>query len=235
MGRFVAYYRVSTQQQGRSGLGLAAQREAVLGYVGKGDLLAEFTEVESASYNKRRRSRKPRRPQLDAALRHCRATGATLVVAKLDRLARDLEFVTNVMNSGVEFIAVDFPAANRLMIQVLAAFAEYESRCTSERTTAALQAAKARGQRMGNPNGAAAPRRAAVTNVEAVHFVRDDAQERAKALADMVRDIRKGGVTSLPGIAAELTKRGAKTARGGRWHPSSVSRLLARVDGMTVK
>jgi DNA invertase Pin-like site-specific DNA recombinase len=222
MKRFTAYYRVSTAKQGRSGLGLAAQRETVLGYVGGADnLTAEFTEVESGG--------KSDRPQLAAALRHCRATGAVLVVAKLDRLARDVAFLSNLMNSGAEFVAVDFPEANRLTLHIMAAVAEYERRITSERTRAALQAAKARGQRLGNPHGAEALRRADRGNSAAVQAVQAKAQERAVTLHDMVRDIQAVGVTSLAGIAAELTQRGARTARGGLWHASSVKRLLTRL------
>lgn len=229
MAKFVAYYRVSTQKQGVSGLGLEAQRAAVLGYVGQRSLLAEFTEVESGSRNRRRRTRRPSRPELAAALRHCKATGAVLVVAKLDRLARDVAFVTNLMDSGVEFVAVDFPQANRLMIQVVSAFAEYESECISQRTKAALQAVKARGKSLGNPNGAASLRRASVTNEEAVHFAKDIAQTHANTLRDMVADIRSGGVSTLSGIAHELERRGARTARGGRWSATQVGRLLARL------
>lgn len=221
MRRYVAYYRVSTAKQGRSGLGLAAQRETVQAYIGDGQLVAEFTEVESG--------RKADRPQLAAALRHCRATGATLVVAKLDRLARDVAFLSNLMNSGADFIAVDFPEANRLTLHILAAVAEYEARCTGERTRAALQAAKARGQRLGNPHGAAALQRANRGNTDALRAVMDQANARAETLADMVTDIQRGGTTTLSGIAAELERRGAKTARGGRWHAGSVRRLLDRL------
>ncbi len=222
MKRYVAYYRVSTAKQGRSGLGLAAQRETVLAYVGGvANLVAEFTEVESG--------RKVDRPQLAAALRHCKATGAVLVVAKLDRLARDVGFLSNLMDAGAEFVAVDFPEANRMMVQFLAVVAEYESRIASERTRAALKAAKARGQRLGNPNGAAALARAGKGNVAAVHAVQSMADERAGNLLDMVQDIQAGGVSTLSGIALELSNRGAKTARGGRWHPASVQRLLTRL------
>lgn len=222
MKRYVAYYRVSTQKQGRSGLGLAAQRDVVLAYVnGGGELAAEFTEVESG--------RKSDRPQLGAALRHCRATGAVLVVARLDRLARDVAFLSSLMNSGVDFVAVDFPEANRLTMHILAAVAEYEARCTSERTRAALQAAKARGKRLGNPNGAAALKRADKGNAAAVVAIQAEARKRAETLQDMVADIRGGGVTTLAGMAAELNRRGAKTPRGGSWHPTSVARLVERL------
>jgi DNA invertase Pin-like site-specific DNA recombinase len=221
MAGFVAYFRVSTVKQGQSGLGLEAQRVAVLGHVGRAALLAEFTEVESG--------RKADRPQLAAALRHCRATGATLVVAKLDRLARDVQFIANILNSGVEFVAADMPSANRLMLHVLASMGEYEAACISERTKAAMAAAKARGQVFGCPNGAAALRRAGKGNTDAVRALKGTADANANALRDMVNDIRAGGVSTLSGIAHELERRGARTARGGRWSATQVGRLLARL------
>src|SRR3954466_11391511 len=161
-GKWVAYYRVSTAKQGASGLGLEAQREAVAGYLNGGNwqLAAEFTEVESG--------RKNDRPELAKALAMCRRIGATLIIAKLDRLARNVAFVSNLMESGVEFVAADFPQANRLTIHILAAVAEHEREMISARTKAALAAAKARGtwvskagrtvSRLGNPNGARALR-----------------------------------------------------------------------------
>jgi len=221
MSTFVAYYRVSTAKQGMSGLGLEAQRAAVLAHVGRAGLLAEFTEVESG--------RKADRPQLAAALRHCRATGATLVVAKLDRLARDVEFVAGILNEAVEFVAADMPSANRLMLHVLASMGEYEAACISERTKAAMAAARARGQVFGCPNGAAALRRAGKGNVDAVRALKATADSNAHALSDMVNDIRAGGVSTLTGIAHELERRGARTARGGHWSATQVARLLARL------
>src|SRR4051795_3500540 len=131
-GKWVAYYRVSTQKQGASGLGLEAQREAVAGYLNGGDwqLAAEFTEVESG--------RKNDRPELAKALVACRRIGATLIIAKLDRLARNVAFVSNLMESGVEVTAADFPTANRLAVHILAAVAEHEREMISARTKAAL-------------------------------------------------------------------------------------------------
>ncbi len=138
MAGFVAYYRVSTARQGQSGLGLDAQRSAVAGYVaGRDELMAEFTEVES--------SRKNDRPQLAAALALCRQRGAVLVIAKLDRLARDVAFVAHLTESGAEFVAVGNPYATKLLLHMLAAFAEHERDQISARTTVALAAAKARG------------------------------------------------------------------------------------------
>src|SRR3954451_12657380 len=145
-GKWVAYYRVSTAKQGANGLGLDAQREAVAGHLdgGKWQLAAEFTEVESG--------RKNDRPELAKALATCRRTGATLVIAKLDRLARNVAFVSNLMEAGVEFVAVDFPTANRLTIHILAAVAEHEREMISARTKAALAAAKARAVKLGHDN-----------------------------------------------------------------------------------
>src|SRR3954470_16957622 len=147
VGRFVAYYRVSTDRQGRSGLGLEAQREAVRCYLNGGNwVLADtVTEVESGKRNDR--------PELDRALGLCRLYGAPLVVAKLDRLARNVAFISKLMESGVEFVAADFPQANRLTIHILAAVAEHEAEMVSKRTKAALAAAKARGQRLGGFKG----------------------------------------------------------------------------------
>jgi DNA invertase Pin-like site-specific DNA recombinase len=127
-GRFVAYYRVSTDRQGRSGLGLEAQREAVRSYLdgGSWQLVEEVVEVESGKRNDR--------PKLGEALKLCRLHGATLIIAKLDRLARNVAFVSNLMESGVDFVAVDFPQANRLTVHILAAVAEHEAAMISQRT-----------------------------------------------------------------------------------------------------
>jgi DNA invertase Pin-like site-specific DNA recombinase len=144
MQGFVAYYRVSTDRQGQSGLGLDAQRAAVAGFVGARELIAEFTEVESG--------KRADRPQLAAALELCRRQRAMLVIAKLDRLARNVAFIANLMESGVEFTAVDMPYANRLTLHILAAVAEHEREMISARTKAALAAARARGVRLGRPD-----------------------------------------------------------------------------------
>jgi DNA invertase Pin-like site-specific DNA recombinase len=143
--RFVAYYRVSTDRQGKSGLGLDAQRKAVLDYLNGGswELVAEHTEIESGKNNER--------PALAKAIEACRRHRATLVIARLDRLSRNAAFIAALMDSGVAFVAVDNPHANKLTVHILAAVAEHEREIISERTKAALAAAKARGKRLGNP------------------------------------------------------------------------------------
>src|SRR5918995_1743805 len=145
--KFAAYYRVSTEKQGRSGLGLEAQQEAVRSYHNGGawTLVAEIVEVESGKRNDR--------PKLAEAMRLCRLHGAVLIIAKLDRLARNVAFISNLMESGVEFTAVDFPQANRLTVHILAAVAEHEAKAISTRTKDALAAARARGTRLGGDRG----------------------------------------------------------------------------------
>src|SRR5262249_22323984 len=145
MTLFIAYFRVSTDRQGKSGLGLDAQRESVRGYVaGHGSIAEEFTEIESGKKNER--------PQLALALAACRKYRAVLVIARLDRLARNLAFIANLMESGVDFVAVDMLQANRLTLHIIAAVAEDEGKRISTRTRDALAAAKKRGIRLGNPN-----------------------------------------------------------------------------------
>jgi DNA invertase Pin-like site-specific DNA recombinase len=219
--KFVAYYRVSTQRQGRSGLELDAQRKAVADHLKGGDwrIVAEFTEVESG--------KRSDRPKLAEALKACRVLGATLIIAKLDRLARNVHFVSGLMESGVEFTAVDFPQANRLTVHILAAVAEHEAKLISERTKAALAAAKARGVRLGGDRGARLTAEARKAGCKAV-AARADA--RAADLDPIVRDLQAAGARSLRAIAAGLNERGLKTPRGaGRWQAGTVHQLLARL------
>lgn len=221
-GKFIAYLRVSTDKQGHSGLGIEAQRKAVNDYLNgdNGQLLAEYVEVESGKRNDR--------PQLLAALAHAKATGATIIIAKLDRLARNVAFISNLMESGVEFVAVDMPMANRLTVHVLAAVAEHEREMISQRTKAALAAAKARGIRFGNPNGARALRGRG--NVPAVAAVKASAAAHTAQVLPVIEAIRAEGTTSLHAIAAELNRRGILTARGGQWYATTVRNTLARAD-----
>jgi DNA invertase Pin-like site-specific DNA recombinase len=217
-GKFVSYLRVSTDKQGRSGLGLEAQRESVTRYLNGGSwkLVAEYVEVESGKRNSR--------PQLQAAISHAKATGAKLVIARLDRLARNLHFVSSLQERGVDFVAADMPDANRLTIHIIAAVAEAVGRTISDNT-------KARGVRLGNPNGARALRGKQVGNAEAVARLKAAAAERADDLRGIVADIRRSGITTVRGIADELQARGIKAARSDTWHPSAVARLLARLEG----
>jgi DNA invertase Pin-like site-specific DNA recombinase len=214
-GKFIAYFRVSTDRQGKSGLGLEAQRESVLAYLNGGSwtMVAEFTEIESGKHADR--------PQLAAALAACKKHKAKLVIAKLDRLSRNLAFIATLMDSGVEFVAVDNPHANKLTVHILAAVAQYEREAIAQRTRDALQAAKARGKRLGNPNLESARQRALEANSEA-------AERFAANVLPIIKQIQKSGVSSLRGVAKALSARGVKTARGGEWTAVQVSDILRR-------
>lgn len=224
MCRVAAYYRVSTDKQGRSGFGLEAQRQSVraLCEARSWEIVSEFTEVESGKRNDR--------PKLNAALDHARLTGAKLVVAKLDRLSRDAAFTLQLRNSGVDFTCADNPDVNRLTIGLLAVINEDERERISERTKAALAAAKARGVKLGNPNGAKALRRAGKGNRASVAAIQSNAHRFAESLRGTVDAIRRDGVISLAGIASDLNARHMRTARGGKWHASSVKNLMARLE-----
>jgi DNA invertase Pin-like site-specific DNA recombinase len=214
-GRFVAYYRVSTDRQGKSGLGLEAQRESVASYLngGRWSLVDEFTEIESGKHNDR--------PELVKALAACKRQKAKLVIAKLDRLSRNLAFIATLMDSGVEFIAVDNPHANKLTIHILAAVAQHEREMISARTSAALKAAKARGKRLGNPKLSEARRHAAAARKER-------AERYSANVLPVIREIQASGIKSLRGVARALAARGIPTARGGAWSPVQVSAMLQR-------
>jgi DNA invertase Pin-like site-specific DNA recombinase len=226
-GKFLSYLRVSTDKQGRSGLGLEAQRDAVSRYLngGRWKLVAEYVEVESGKRNSR--------PQLQAAISHAKATGAKLVIARLDRLARNLYFVSSLQERGVDFVAADMPDANRLTIHIIAAVAEAVGRTISENTKTALAAAKARGVKLGNPNGARALSGKQVGNADAVAKLKANAAQHAADLRGIVDDIRRSGITTVRGIADELHSRGVRAPRGDTWHPTAVSRLLSRMGSTT--
>jgi DNA invertase Pin-like site-specific DNA recombinase len=220
-GRFVAYLRVSTPRQGASGLGLAAQRKAIADYLNGGawQLVAEHVEIESGQRDDR--------PELARALAACRVHGATLILAKLDRLARNVAFISNLMAAGVEFVAVDFPQANRLTVHILAAVAEHERELISARTKAALAAAKARGVPLGGNSANLKDRAKGTARSAAVRQER--AERHAADLWPMIAAIQAGGATSLRAIAAELNRRGIPTPRGtGTWHAMQVQRVLDR-------
>lgn len=219
--RYVSYIRVSTQRQGQSGLGLEAQQAAVKAFVTQrgGEVLAEFVEVESG--------RKADRPQLGAALAEAKRLGAVLLIAKLDRLARNVAFISALLESGVEVTAADMPEANKFMLHIMAAVAEQEAEAISARTKAALQAAKARGVAL----GWAQPQRDPEAHRQAVEKGAARTAEKADTFAERLRPVLASFAAgaSLREIAAELNERGILTPRGKQWQAASVRNLMARL------
>lgn len=224
----VAYYRVSTKQQGASGLGLEAQKSAIETYAARigSSLVGTFREVETG--------KRSDRPELQKALSCARRAGGILVVAKLDRLARNVAFTSALLESGVEFVACDMPQANRFMIQVMAAVAEYEAKLISERTKAALAAARARGVKLGSARpghwegreearrkGAAKGRKLAVA-ARKLKAMRDDCYSD---LLPTIRQMREEGAT-FQAVAERLNADGHSTSRGGQWSAPQVFRVL---------
>jgi DNA invertase Pin-like site-specific DNA recombinase len=244
-GKWISYLRVSTDRQGRSGLGLAAQRTAVADYLngGRWRLLQEYVEIESG--------KRSDRPKLAEALAACRLHGAKLVIAKLDRLSRDAHFLLGLDKAGVDFVAADMPNANRLTVGIMAMVAEEERRANSARTTAALQAAKARGKKLGGrrlkferdehgeivrdvdgkpvysdvvANGSASSRLAAQRAVQ------ERAVGRAADIAPTIKALQAAGATSLQAIANGLNAQGIPTSRGqGAWSAVQVRRVLGHI------
>lgn len=206
--RYIAYYRVSTAKQGASGLGLEAQQAAVLAHCACAPL-AEFTEVESG--------KRDDRPQLAAALALAKKERATLVIAKLDRLARDVHFIAGLLKAKVEIVACDLPAANKFTLHIMSAVAEQEAEAISARTKAALAAAKARGVKLGT--------HASVINAQA----RAGADAYASSLSATIEELRVQGIYSVRDICSALNARGIRTSRGAQWHPTSVKRLMDRL------
>lgn len=224
-GLFVAYYRVSTAEQGRSGLGIEAQKETVARYLNGGDwkLIAEFEEHESGKRNDR--------PELRKALDHCKRTGATLVIARLDRLSRSASFITALQDSKVRFVCCDMPEANEFTITIMAALAQVEAKRISNNTKAALAAAAARGVQLGCAKGSCnvhvkdrtkGGKRSGAVRAAA-------AAERHSLVIDTMRELKEEGL-SLRGIAAELMQRHIEPPRkGGSWNATAVKRMLDRV------
>ena len=213
--QFIAYYRVSTQRQGASGLGLEAQRSAVLTHLAGSDktVIEEFVEVETGkgSYALEKR------PQLRLALERCRKTGATLLIAKLDRLARNVHFVSGLIETGVDFVAADMPHANKVMIQMHAVMSEWERDQISERTKAALAAAKARGVVLG------------ATGPQNLRRQNEQRQQEAQAFRDRLQPVLAGFLAqglSRRAIVDRLNDLGIKALRGGAWTYSQVQRLM---------
>jgi DNA invertase Pin-like site-specific DNA recombinase len=223
-GKYVTYLRVSTARQGTSGLGLEAQRAAVHAHLNGGQwkIVSELVEVESG--------KRSDRPQLLKALKVCRLHGAVLLIAKLDRLSRNVAFLSNLMESGVQFTAADMPEADKTHLQMMMVFAEHEARAISARTKAALQAAKVRGTALGGRR-VSAKRFAEISasGREASIEVRTaTARVRAQDRLEAIEDIKAAGVTTLRGIAAQLNERGIPTpTEKGEWSAVQVSRVLA--------
>jgi DNA invertase Pin-like site-specific DNA recombinase len=224
-GGFVAYYRVSTERQGASGLGLEAQRATVESYLngGKWPVIAEFTEVESG--------RNSQRPALAQALAAARLHRVPLIVAKVDRLTRSLAFLSRLIEAGVEVRFCDLPQiegpTGRFILQQMAAVAELEAGMISQRTKAALAAAKARGAKLGGDRGGRADAAARAAGAAALAA---RSQARAVDLAPVIGELRAAGIKSLRGIAKALNERGIGTARGsGVWTAAGVARVLERL------
>jgi DNA invertase Pin-like site-specific DNA recombinase len=217
-GEFVSYLRVSTTRQGQSGLGLDAQRKAVLDYLDGGNwrLIGEYVEVESGANDERL--------QLAKALAGCRLHGATLVIAKLDRLSRDAHFLLGLQKAGVRFVAADMPEANEMIVGIMAVVAEAERKMISARTKAALQAAKARGVKLGGDRGNL-PAVAEKGRLAGLEARRKAAQQRIADIAPVVADLRARGATSLRQIAVGLNDREIPAPRGGQWNATQVRRL----------
>ena len=209
---YVCYFRVSTQKQGHSGLGLDAQRNAVQRYVAAnhGTVLHEFTELESG--------RAVNRPQLNSALALCRQKRAVLLIAKLDRLGRNVHFLSGMMEAGVDFVAVDQPTKDKFMLHIQAAFAEEEARRISLRTKEALAAAKRRGVIIG-ATGAA----------RAVKY-KQEARQRAEGYRHLVAEIQADGARTTKDFRDALNSRGVAGPGGGRWHLPNTHRLLRRLE-----
>jgi len=216
-GKFIAYHRVSTQKQGQSGLGLEAQKMAVESYLNGGDweLASEFIEVESGGGS----NALVKRPQLKAALDACKKQGATLVIAKLDRLARNVHFVSGLIETGVEFVAADMPHANKTMIQIHAVMSEHERDQISSRTKAALAAAKARGVILGV---------AGATNLKPnIEERQKDADVFANKLKGVITGMKARGL-SQRAMCVELNELGIKTAKGAQWSQIQLQRITKR-------
>lgn len=219
--KFVSYLRVSTKKQGKSGLGLEAQRNAVADYLngGRWTLLDEVIEVESGKLSSR--------PQLARALALCRLHGAKLVVAKMDRLSRNVHFLSGLLESGVDFVACDLPAANKLTLHVLAAVAEAEAEAISSRTKLALQAAKRRGVVLGGDRAGIIASQSPKGVKASAKVRREKSHKRAFDVLPQIEAIRATGANSLREIAAALNEKGITAPRGGEWQASQVARVMS--------
>lgn len=215
--RYISYLRVSTSRQGHSGLGLEAQRQQVQAYVDRngGDLIEEFVEIESGKVNDR--------PGLAQAIAECRRQGATLLIAKLDRLARSVAFISSLMEAGTDFVAVDMPSANKLMLHLMAAFAEHERTEISNRTKAALAAAKARGVVLGRNGRILADQH------------RTGAQVFAESIRPVIDRFQREGARTYRDLADRLNEAGIRSRENAVWSPGMTFRLMARLSPTATK
>jgi DNA invertase Pin-like site-specific DNA recombinase len=206
--KYEAYYRVSTSRQGDSGLGLSAQKKDVENHIkySNGEMIGEYVEVESG--------RRVKRPQLEAALAMCKKQNSVLIIAKLDRLARNVAFVSNLMVSGVQFVAVDNPHATKLTIHILSAVAEFEAELISQRTKASLARST---KELGKHGKVLAKQR------------KREAKEFAMGVFDQIKEIQNEGITTYSGIAKRLNELEVDAPNGGAWYPTSVKRTIQRV------
>ena len=219
--QYVAYLRVSTQKQGYSGLGLEAQREIIQKYLCNKTPVAEYIEVESG--------RKKNRPKLKEALTLCRKDGATLIVAKLDRLARSVSFLSNLLESDVDIVFCDFPQANKMMLHILSAISQYEAELIATRTKSALQAKKARGFKLGNPEHLMEKHEQAIQNSIRTCKDKADNNPNNKRAVAMLRTLVKEKYT-LQGIADILNREGFVTSQGYSFSKSTVYKLIKRYN-----
>lgn len=218
MTSYVGYARVSTAKQGKSGLGLEAQEAAIAAHLRQGDELLSplFVETESGKSDDR--------PKLAKALALSKRTGATLIVAKLDRLSRNLSFIAQLMESGVRFVACDMPEANELTLHIMAAVAQAERKAISRRTKEALAAAKARGTKLGGWRGHAID--GAALSAAGVAARKAGAEAFNVDARGALAELQSEGVTGLSALARELNARGIRTSRGGQWQASQVARVI---------
>ena len=216
MNRFVAYLRVSTEKQGEQGHGISAQRQAIQNYLAasNGELLDEHVEVESG--------KKKDRPELKKAINRCKTSRSTLIIAKLDRLSRNMAFIANLMDAGIDFIACDNPFANKLTIHILAAIAEHEREMISRRTREALAAAKAKGVQLGGYRGTTLTDK---IRQDALESRWTKSKEYSANVIPMIREQLKAGY-SLNATARILNQQRIVTVRGGTWTAKSVSRVV---------
>ena len=217
--QYVSYLRVSTQKQGYSGLGLGGQKEIIKNFLHDKTPIAEFTEIESG--------RKTDRPKLKEALTQCRTTGATLIVAKLDRLARNVSFLSNLLESDVEIVFCDFPQANKMVLHILAAISQYEAELTAQRTKAALQAKKARGAKLGNPEHLMNKHKQAIANSNKTNSEKAKKNPNNKRAVAFLKVMISQG-KSLTEMTDILNSEGFVTAQGCKFVPATVRRLIKR-------